>query len=782
MVEKFAIGQGVSRLEDPRLLRGAGRFLDDLQLPGLAVGYLLRSPLAHGEIKAIETSAAAAMPGVLAVLTGADYAADGLGHIDCIMPLKRRDGAPLFQPPCPPLTSNRVRFVGDPVALMVAETLDRAKDAAERIEIDYRMLPVVTSAEDALAEGAPAIWDDCPDNVCFEHALGDPAAVDAAFNTAAHVVKERLRINRVSTNSMEPRGCIGAYDPIGGRYTLYAGLQTPHRIRQDLARNILGVPETALRVVTNDVGGSFGMKGGTYREYPLVLWAAKRIGRPVKWYPDRSESLQADNHARDNFVDAELALDDNGVFLGLRTRSLVNLGAYLATRGPHPGIGNLGSLAGVYRTPAIHATVTGLFTNCGSTGPYRGAGRPEAAYVIERMVDIAAREIGLDPAELRRRNTIRPDAMPFRTGLVFTYDTGDFERNMDLALQAADHAGFEARRQAAKAAGYLRGLGISNTIEQAAQVGYESAQVRFDPSGTVTLILGSVSHGQGHETAFTQVLAERLGIAPERIRVVEGDTDIVTHGGGTFGSRSAVLAGSATALAADKAIAKGKRIAAHLLEVAEDDIEFEAGEFKVVGTDRRVDFTAVARRAFEGEKLPPEIEPGLDETAIFQPRAPTFPNGCHVAEVEIDPETGRVRIVGYWVVDDVGTVLNPLLLKGQIHGGVAMGAGQALIEDVRYDPATGQLVSGSFMDYCMPRADDLPAFEVESNPVPTPMNPLGVKGAGEAGTVGALPAVVNAVVDGLAPLGINHLDMPLTAERVWRAINGANSKTGASDD
>ena len=773
MVERFAIGQGVSRLEDPRLLKGGGRFMDDLDLPNAAHGFVLRSPHAHARIRGIDTAAAAAMPGVLAVLTGADWCSDGLGAVTCDMRMERPDGTPFYNPPNFPLVADKVRMVGDYVVFVVAETLAQAKDAAEAIAVDYKTLTAVATGPDAVAPEAPAIWEDNPDNICYFHTAGDAEAVDAAFAGAAHVFSQRLWINRVSANSMEPRGAIGVYDPFENRYTLYSGLQTPHRNRWDIATNILHIPETKLRVVANDVGGSFGMKGGTYREQLLVLWAARRTGRPVKWVSERQEALLTDNHARDNLSDAEIALDADGRILGLRVKTLANIGAQLSSRGPHSGTANLGSLSGTYIIPAIYTEVTGVFANCGSISAYRGAGRPEASYVIERMLDIAAGEMNLDRAEIRRRNTIPPIAEPYDTGFIFTYDSGDFGANMEIALKMADYEGFEGRRAAAKARGLLRGIGVSNTIEQAAGRGYESAQVRFDQTGSVTLILGTISHGQGHQTVFTQVLCDQLGIDPARVRVHEGDTDQVTHGTGTFGSRSAALAGSAIVMASNKIIEKAKTLAAHLLEAAPDDVEFADGTFRIAGTDRDLSFDAVAALAYAAEKLPPEIEPGLDELALFNPTAPNFPNGCHVVEVEVDPETGKVMLVRYDIVDDVGVTLNPPLLKGQIHGGVAMGLGQALMEDVNYDPQSGQLRSGSFMDYCMPRADDFCHMEIETNNQPTPTNPLGVKGAGEAGTVGSLPAVANAVIDALSPLGVRHVDMPLTSERVWQVIRGA---------
>ena len=772
-MERFAVGQSVTRVEDPRLLRGRGRFLNDVVLPGQAYGFVVRSPFAHARVRSIDAEAAKAAPGVLAVLTGAELQADGIGPLRCEAAGLQRGDEPMFYIPRTVLVSDRVRLVGDPVVLVVAESVRQARDAAELVDVDYEMLPSVTSAFAAIEDGAPAVWDDCPDNICFRLALGDKAAAEAGIAQAAHVTRRQFFISRVSANSIEARGCIGQYDAIDDRYTLYAGLQSPHSVRQDLAENVFGLPEHKFRVIAGDVGGSFGMKGGTYLEYVLVLWASKRLGRPVKWVSDRSEAFVSDNHARDNLSEAALALDENGRFLALTVSTVVNLGAYLATKGPFPAFGNLGSLAGVYTTPAIHVEVTGAYTNTNSTAPYRGAGRPEAAYVIERLIDTAAREMGIDPVELRRRNTIPPEAIPYKTALTFTYDSGMFERNMDDALRLADYQNFGARRSETRTRGKLRGLGISNTIEQAG-VRLESAEVRFDPGGSLTLLVGTISHGQGHDTVYRQLVCERLGLLPEAVRVVEGDTDAVAHGVGTMGSRSMTVGGTAISLATDKIIEKGRQFAAHLLEVAAVDVEFSDGEYSVSGTDRSVALAEIVRQAFLGQNLPPGVEAGFSETATFSPEFPNFPNGCHVCELEIDEETGALEILRYAVVDDVGTVVNPLLLEGQIHGGIAQGVGQAISEAIVYDDA-GQLVTGSFLDYGMPRAASLCSIDMASNPVPTATNPLGVKGAGEAGTVGSLVAVINAVVDALAPLGIDRFDMPATPERIWRAIRDARN-------
>ena len=770
---QFAIGQGVPRTEDPRLLKGLGRYLDDVTLPNQAHAAIVRSPHAHARIKSIATAAAMAAPGVRAVLTGADYAADGLGSLPCELTRKRKDGSNMYHPPHPALVKDRVRLVGDYVAIVVADTVAQAKDAAELVEVDYQPLSAIIATEAAIKPGAPRVWDDCADNICFWSELGNKKAVEEAFAQAAHVTREKFVISRVTAVTMEPRGCLGHYDPGEDRYTLYTGLQNPHQLRQQLAAEIFSLPETKFRIIPGDIGGSFGMRGGTYHELVLVLWASRKIGRPVKWVCERSEGMMSDDQARDNVTEAALALDKDGKFLGLRVATIANLGAYLSIRGPMPPVNNLGTLAGVYTTPAIHAEVTGVFTNTNCTSPYRGAGRPEAAYVIERIIDKAAVELKFDPAELRRRNTIPQSAMPFKTGLVFTYDCGEFETIMNETLAMARYGEFEQRRGAAKARGRLRGFGMSNTIEQASGPNVETANVRFDASGGVTLFMGTISQGQGHDTIYKQILSEKLGLDSDAILVIEGDTDKVTYGRGTFGSRSAVTGGTAIVQAAQKTVEKARRIAAHKLEAAESDLEFAGGKFTVAGTDKSISLVDIAKLAHQPQLLPPEIEAGLNETAHFFPRVPTFPNGCHACEVEIDPETGTLDMVGYWVVDDVGTVINPLLLKGQIHGGIAQGLGQALFERVVWDPESGQIVTGSLMDYCLPRADDLPAIDVHAHEVPTKTNPLGAKGAGEAGTVGALPAVLNAVNNALQPLGILHLEMPATSERVWRAIQGA---------
>jgi carbon-monoxide dehydrogenase large subunit len=681
----------------------------------------------------------------------------------------------MFAPPHRGLTQERVRYVGDPIALVIAETRAQAEDAAERVQIDYAPLASVTSTAEAVG-GAP-VWDECPDNVSHVFEVGDRAATDAAMASAAHVVRRRYVISRVHAQFMEPRSALGVWDPGEERYTLYADVQYPHRVRNALASSIFQIPEHQIRVVAGDVGGGFGSKGWQYAEHRLVLWAARKLGRPVKWVCDRRESVPADEHARDNVTEAELALAGDGRFLALRVRTLANVGAYISSdRNLLATFSNVPTLVGVYTFPVAHVEVTSVLTNTNSTAPYRGAGRPEATYVLERLIDDAARELGLDRVDLRRRNLIPSSAMPYRTALGVTYDCGDFETSMEKALKLGDMAGFHARRERARAHGRLRGLAVVNAIEQAAGPQPEFAEIRFSPSGSATVFMGTKNQGQGHETTFKQILHERLGLDPSEVRYIDGDTDRVGFGMGSMGSRSTVIGGTALWTAADKVIAKGKKIAARLLEASEQDVAFADGRFNVVGTDRAVVLKEVARAAFQPGQLPRGLEPGLYETGTFVPPGATWPNGCHVCEVEVDPETGALTLVSYMIVDDVGTVINPLTLKGQIHGGVAQGVGQAIMEQVVYDRESGQLLTASFMDYAMPRADTFCDMHIESNPVPTKLNPLGAKGAGEAGTVGALPAVMNAVMDALATMGVRHLDMPATSDRVWRAIEEVRTR------
>jgi carbon-monoxide dehydrogenase large subunit len=765
---EFAIGQPVPRFEDPRLVRGGGRYVADMTLPRIAHGYVLRSPHAHAKILSIDTSAAKAAPGVLAVLTGADWEASGFGDLPRADQRTRKEGRPMYRPRNPALVKDRVRWVGDYVAFVVAETYHQAADAAELIEVEYETLPAITATAEAPKPGAPLVWDDCENNICFEMSVGDKAAVDAAFAKADHVVKHHFVINRITAAPMEPRGCIGDYNPAERHYTCYTTLQRAHVYRSELAEQVLKVPESKVRIIAGDIGGSFGMKSAIFPEVALVLLSSKLIGRPVKWVSTRSEAFLSDAQGRDNVTDAELALDKKGHFLALRVNLIANLGAYTQSAADaFPG--NLGTLASVYKTPAIHVNVTGVLTNTHPTRPYRGNGRPEAAYVIERMVDLAADELKIDPVELRRRNIIPPDAMPFQTGLTFIYDTGEFEKNMDMALQLADVAGFERRKSESRKRGKLRGLGVANSVERAAAAGTEGAEIRFDRSGTVTLLAGSVTQGQGHETVFKQLVCDKLGLQPDDVYYVQGDTDKVFFGTGTGGSRSAALCGSAFDQASDRILEKAKNIAAHLFKVELTEVKFADGIFSNIKTNQTITIKELAQQASEAKNLPKEFETGLIANAVFRSEIPNYPNGCHICEVEIDPDTGTVQIMRYSVVDDVGTVMNPMLLKGQIVGGVVQGVGQILMEDIHFD-ADGQLVTGSFMDYAMPRASDMSAVDLKSNPVPTKTNPLGVKGAGEAGCVGAMPAVSNAIADALSPLGIRHLEMPATPERVWRAI------------
>ena len=776
---EFAIGQSVPREEDPRLLTGGGEFLDDVNLRNQAWAYVLRSPYAMANIRSINTEVAQAAPGVLRVLTGEDWAKENYGGLPCEdANKKKQDGSPMYHPEHPVLVKDQVKLVGDCVAFVVAETYAQARDAAELIDVDYESLPSVTDVEGAIAEGAPAVWPDCPDNISFFEEKGDAAAVDAAFARADHIVQQKMVVNRVTAVAMEPRGCLGDYDERQGRYTLYTGLQNPHPLRQQLAQEIFNIPETDVRVIPGDVGGSFGMRGGTYNELPLVLWASRLIGRPVKWRCDRSEGFMSDSHARDNVTDIALALDKDGIFLGLKVKTIASMGAYLAIRGPRPPTNNLGTLAGIYKTPAVHVEVTGVFTNNCETNPYRGAGAPEAAYVGERLVDLAAKELSMDPAEIRQKNSVTPDQMPWTNALGFTYDVGDFPGNMGKALKAIDYDNFETRRAEAAERGVLRGIGISNTVKKTSSPNLESSGIRFDPSGTVTLIMGTISHGQGHETVFKQIVCDRLGIEPSTIRYVQGDTDMATYGRGTFNSRSMSIGGSAVALACDKTIAKATTIAAHLLEAAEADLEFDEGVFTVAGTDRSKTIIEVAKAAFSASAIPAEIEPGLNEIGTFTPQYWNWPTGVQICELEIDPDTGTTNIVNFVCVDDVGTVVNPMLLKAQMHGGIIQGVGQALMEDIVYDE-TGQLISGSLMDYCVPRADGMCFMEIISAPVPTASNLIGAKGGGESGPTGALPATINAVVDALKPLDVAHIDMPATPHRIWQTIEKAKAAQAA---
>jgi aerobic carbon-monoxide dehydrogenase large subunit len=770
---RYAISQPVTQVEAPPLLTGKGRYAGDVELAHQAQAVFLRSPHAHAEIVSIDTTAAAVMPGVLAVLTGADYAADGLGELMGLSPVKRRNGAPMYRPPRPALTRERVRHVGQAVAVVIAQTVNQGKDAAERIEVEYAPLPAHISTASANAPETPALWPDCPDNEAVFVEVGSAAAVEAAFARAAHVVRDRFVVNRVAANAIEPRAVVAHYDPGRDHYTIHACMQRPYIWRTLMSKHVFGIPEHRMTLIAGDVGGSFGMKGGLYPEVPIAAWASRRAGRPVKWTCERSEGLLADDQARDMVVDAALAVDKNGRFLGLRLSSRNNVGAYLTMIGFISTRGIAEQLCGVYATPAVHGQAAAVLTNTVPVSNYRAPGGTPGTYVMERLIDMAAREARLDPAEIRRRNLIPASALPCKLPNHAYYDCGEFEAVLDKCLAKADYAGAAARKAQAQARGRLRGVGVSCSVDPSAGPSPETAEVRFDPGGTVTVLVGSTAGGQSHETIYTQILSDRLGLEAESIRVVEGDTDKLSWGTGTGAARTATIGGTAVCKAVDKVIAKGRRIAAHLLEAAEADIEFKNGAYTVAGTDRSLRFIEVARAAFTPGKLPADMEQGLFETATWSSTTQNIPNSCHVCEVEIDPETGAMVLDRYTAVHDVGVEINPLLVNGQVHGGIAQAAGQALMENIVYDVSSGQLLSGSFMDYAMPRASDLCDFEVGSHPVPTKTNPLGVKGAGECGTVGGLAAVMNAINDALAEVGVRNFAMPATPERVWAAIRGA---------
>jgi carbon-monoxide dehydrogenase large subunit len=781
------IGASVPRREDRRFLLGKGRYTDDIELPGQAWAVFVRSPHAHAAIRSIDAAEALASPGVLAVLTGDDVAADGLGGIPCGWLIKNKDGSSMVEPPHPALAQGRARHAGDPVAMVVAASRAEARDAAQKVAVDYEALPAVAHLPAAVAPGAPLVWDEAPGNVCFDWHLGDAAATDAAFAGAARVVAIDLTNNRIVPNAIEPRAANGWYDGAEDRYTLYTTSQNPHLTRLLLGAFTLKVPEHRLRVVAPDVGGGFGSKIFHYAEELLVLWASRRVGRPVKWTAERSESFLSDAHGRDHATHAELALDARGRFLALRVATLANMGAYLSTFATViPTYLHATLLSGPYAIPAIYAEVKAIFTHTVPVDAVRGAGRPEASYILERLVDKAARETGDDRVEIRRRNFIQPDQFPYQTPVALQYDTGDYEATLDLALAEIDYGGLAARKAASQARGRLRGFGLSTYIEAcgiapSAVVGslgaraglYEAATVRVHPTGSVTVFTGSHSHGQGHETTFAQLVAEKLGVPLENVEIVHGDTDRIPFGMGTYGSRSAAVGGSAIVKAIDKIVDKGRKIAAHLLEASAADVEFADGKFRVAGTDREKTFGEIAFTAYVPHNYPiDEVEPGLEDAAFYDPKNFTFPAGCHAVEVEVDPETGVVEVVDVAIADDVGVVINPMIVDGQAHGGLAHGIGQALYEECVYD-REGQLLSGSFMSYCMPRAADLPMFRVGNHVTACTHNPLGVKGVGEVGAIGVPPAVINAVLDALAPLGVTHIDMPATPEKVWRAIRAA---------
>jgi aerobic carbon-monoxide dehydrogenase large subunit len=770
--EKFAVGQPVPRSEDPVLLRGEGRYSDDVSLPKQAYAVMLRSTHAHGVIRRIDTSAARALPGVLAIYTAADLEKGGIGPLPARQIMNNRDGTPMLTPVRHALATDKVRHVGEGLAAIVAETVAAAKDAAEAIIVDIDPLPAVSEPALADAPGAPLLYDEVPGNVGLDFHFGDSAAVAAAFARATHVTRLELRANRIVVNAMEPRSAIAQYDPGRGHWTLHIGCQGVFGFRNYIAQ-VLGVGRDKVRVLTDRVGGSFGMKQATYPEHYCLMHAARELGRPVKWTDERSGSFVSDSHGRDAQMTAELALDTDGNFLAVRLTGYGNLGATYGAPGPATRNAVRNTL-GVYKTPLIEVSTKCVFTTTTPVGAYRGAGRPEANYYMERLVEAAAAEMGIDRVALRRRNHIPASAMPYKSPNGTTYDSGDFAGLLDQALALADWDGFPARQAESRSRGRLRGRGISDYLELTGPPGREMGGIRFAPDGSVTIITGTLDYGQGHASPFAQVLATRLGIPFQRIRLLQGDSDELIAGGGTGGSKSMIVSGNAIVGAADKVIDTGRQIAAHVLEAAAADIEFHGGRFVIAGTDRSVGLMELAARIHAGLELPPGLPQSLDVADIYDGPPSAFPNGCHIAEVEVDPETGIVEVVKYSFVNDFGVVINPLLVDGQAHGGIVQGIGQALCERTVYDE-DGQLLTGSYMDYAMPRAGDAPLFVHEFHPVPATTNPLGAKGCGEAGCAGALPSVMNALIDALGEFGIRHLDMPATPERVWRAIRDARN-------
>jgi len=773
-LQKYGVGQPVRRKEDDTLVRGKGKYTDDFSLPGQAYAWIVRSSHAHGILRGIDTSSARAMPGVLGVWTGADLAAANYGPFTCGLPLKNRDGTPLLQTNRTALMNDKVRYVGDPVAFVVAETPAQARDAAEAVVVDIDPLPAVTDAAEAALPGAPQLYDHIPNNVALDYHYGDTAKIDAAFAGAAHVTKLDIVNTRVAVVSMEPRVAVAAYDKTSERYSIQVPTQGVSGNRVTLAKT-LGVPNDKVRVLTSNVGGSFGMKNISYPEYVCILHAAKALGRPVKWTDERSTSFLSDSQGRAQIIHAELALDRDGKFLAVRLNGYGNLGAYISGVAPGPLSLNTGkNLASVYRTPLLGVDIKTVLTNTTLMGAYRGAGRPEANYFMERLIDRAADEMGINRLTLRKRNFVRPAQMPFAASSGVTYDSGDFQGVFSKALEISDHAGFARRKKESRKRGKLRGIAVGSYLEVTAPPSGELGKIAFEPDGSVKLTTGTLDYGQGHATPFAQVLSAQLGVPFENIKLEQNDSDLVRFGNGTGGSRSITATGMAIVESSALVIAKGKQAAAHLMEASEGDIEFADGRFTIAGTDRSIDIVELARRLREN-KMPEGIPSSLDVDHATKETPSTFPNGCHVAEVEIDPETGVVRIVRYTGVNDFGIIVNPMIVAGQLHGGVAQGIGQALMEEVSYD-SSGQPITGSLMDYALPRAEDIPMMAVGDHPVPAKSNPLGTKGCGEAGCAGSLASIVNAVLDALSEYGITHIDMPLTPERVWRAIRDAKAK------
>jgi len=771
---KFGVGQPVRRSEDPKLVRGEGSYTDDVSRPRQAYAVMVRSREPHGVIRSIDIAADKAMPGVLAIYTSSDLT--GYGPLKCNLPLKSRDGSPIRYTPRPALAADKVRFVGDPVACVVAETVAQAKDAAEAVTINIEPLPVVLKPADAVKPGAPLVFDAVPNNIALDYHFGDAAKVAEAFAKAKHVTRLETSNQRMVVNAMEPRSAIGEYDAAGNKWTLYSSSQGVHGMKTTLM-DVLGAPADKVRVVTGHVGGSFGMKAAVYPEYICILHGARQLGRPVKWTDERSGSFVSDHHGRAQDMVIEMAFDEDARILALRETGYGDMGGYLSQFGPLLPTGNqVKNLASIYRTPVMEVATKCVFTNTTFVSAYRGAGRPEGNYYVERVLDLAAAEMGIDRIELRKRNMIRKSDLPFKAASDMTYDCGDFLGVLKQALEAADYAGFKKRKRESKKRGLLRGLGIGCYLEVTAAPGKELGAIHFEADGTVTIITGTLDFGMGHATTYAQILSDQLGIPFDCIRMVEGDSDRLNFGGGSGGSRSVMLVGAALSESSKIVIERGKQIASHVLEASASDIEYKAGRFVIAGTDRSIGLLELAARLRGGAKLPEGVPTSLDvDHVVTDPVPSAFPNGCHIAEVEIDPETGATRVVRYSAVNDLGTIVNPLLVEGQIQGGVVQGLGQVLLEQAVYD-SDGQLVTGSFMDYAMPRAHDAPMINVASHPVPTKSNPLGAKGCGEAGTSGGLPSVANAVIDALSDYGIRHLEMPMTPSRIWHAIQDAKAK------
>ena len=768
-MQKFGIGQPATRFEDNRLLSGKGQYVEDIELDNQTFAAFVRSPHAHAKIVSIDTSDAESMPGVLGIFSVEDLKAEGIGNIPCLAPANNKDGSPCIMPPRPALAEGKVRHVGDAIAIVVAETREKAIDASEQVFVDYEMLPAAVETDQSDATDACQIWSDAERNVCFDWEAGNKSDTDEAFSKAKQVVELDLVNNRVVPTSMETRGAIGSVES-DGRLALHVSCQGVHIMRRILATQIFNVEENQILVTCDDVGGGFGMKIFLFPEYVCVLFAAKKLGRPVKWISERSEAFLCDSHGRDHVSNLKLAVDDNAKILGLKVSTTANLGAYLSNFGPFvPTDAGVSMLVGCYAIPTAYVEVKGVFTNTAPVDAYRGAGRPEAIYAIERLLDVAAYDLGITPAEIRKRNFISGSAMPFETVLGSNYDSGEFEKNLDDALEAANWNDFESRRKKAKSNGKLLGIGLASYIERCAGGSPEQARLEVSKKGHVTLYIGTLSNGQGHETAFRQILCESLGIAFEDISIVQGNSDLIETGGGTMGSRSVPVGGSAIGSASKKIIEKAKETAAELLESAVSDIEFDRGAFKIVGTDRVVDFQSVAETAAGDSSV------AFDEKESFAPEEATYPNGTHVCELEIDMATGQIELVDYNVVDDFGKVINPLLLEGQVHGGIAQGLGQAMLERCQYESGSGQLLSASFMDYTMPRADDFPAIQFKRNEVPCQTNPLGIKGAGEAGAIGAPPAIVNAIVNALSDIGVRHVDMPVSSNKLWEIMQNVSN-------